>query len=111
MLRLTVCFLIASFLFLVNTMFVPLPVQSFANLTRLTNTPEHALNLNPSLSDDGNVVVFESSADLAGTGGDSFHAIRAELGLGFTEIGASRAISPALSSDGKVVAFASMEDL
>ena len=105
MLRLTVCFLIAGFLlFLLN--------DSLTSLTRLTNTPEHALNLNPTLSDDGKVVVFESSADLARTGGTSFHAIRAELGAGpvFTEIGATRVVSPALSRDGKIVAFASTED-
>jgi len=110
MLRLTFCFLIASFLFLVNSNFNR--VESFANLTRLTNTPEHALNLNPSLSDDGKVVVFESSADLAETGGNaSFHAIRAEVDQAFTEIGATRAVSPALSSNGRIVAFASTEDL
>src|SRR5215467_13108849 len=103
MLRLTFCFLIASFLFLVNTNFNR--VESFANLMRLTNTPEHALNLNPSLSDDGKVVVFESSAS------SLFHAIRAGVGGAFTEIGATRAVSPALSRDGKIVAFASMEDL
>src|SRR5215510_2323533 len=112
MLRLTICFLIASFLFLVNTAFHPRRVKSFANLARLTNTPESTLNLNPMLSDDGNVVVFESSADLAETGGNtSFHAIRAELGEAFTEVGATRVVSPALSSDGKIVAFASTEDL
>jgi uncharacterized protein (TIGR03437 family) len=111
MLRLTICFLITSFLFLLNITFEPRPVESFANLTRLTNTPEHSLNLNPTLSDDGNVVVFESSADLAGVGGNSFHAIRAELGHAFAEIGATRAVCPALSSDGKIVAFASTEDL
>lgn len=109
MLRLAVCFLIASFLFLVNSNFLPRPV--FASLTRLTNTPENALNLNPMLSDDGEVVVFESSADLASVGGNaSFHAVRAEFGA-FKEIGATRAISPALSREGKVVAFASTEDL
>src|SRR6185369_268202 len=109
MLRLSVCFLIVSFLFLINTSFRPR--ASFANLTRITNTDEHALNLNPTLSDDGEVIVFESSADLAGTGASaSFHAIRAELGA-FTEIGATRAVSPALSRDGKIVAFASTEDL
>ena len=102
MLRLTFCFLIVSFLLLVNTFS---RVQSFANLTRLTNTPERALNLNPSLSDDGKVVVFESSAS------SSFQAIRAELGIAFTEIGATRAVCPALSNDGKIVAFASTEDL
>lgn len=104
MLRLTVCFLIVSFLFLINN--GAHQVQSFPNLTRLTNTPERALNLNPSLSDDGKVVVFESSAS------SSFHAIRAEVGLpAFSEIAATRAVCPALSSDGKIVAFASTEDL
>src|SRR6185369_14427203 len=112
MLRLSVCFLIVSFLFLINTSFRPR--VSFANLTRLTNTDEHALNLNPTLSDDGEVVVFESSADLAGTGASaSFHALRAELGAGpaFAELAATRAVSAALSRDGKMIAFASTEDL
>jgi uncharacterized protein (TIGR03437 family) len=110
MLRLTVCFLIASFLFVINFWFRS--VESVASLTRLTNTPEHTINLNPTLSDDGKIVVFESSADLAETGADSsFHALRADLGGGFTEIGATRAVCPALSSDGKIVAFASAEDL
>ena len=65
MLRLTVCFLITAFLFAV----ISTPrTESFATLTRLTNTPEHAINLNPTLSDDGRTVVFESTSDLAGTG-------------------------------------------
>ena len=87
--------------------------QSNANLTRLTNTPEHAVNLNPSLSDDGRVVVFESSADLARGGpSSSFHAFRVGLdGPTFREIGSTRAVSPALSSDGKIIVFASTEDL
>jgi len=98
MLRLTACFLIATFLF-----------------TRLTNTPEQAINLNPTLSDNGEVVVFESTADLLG-GGDSssFHAFRAEIspeGPVFKSIGSTRAISPAVSSDGRIVAFTSTEDL
>ena len=77
MLRLTVCFLITGFLFVVIS---TSRVESFATLTRLTNTPEHALNLNPTLSDDGRTVVFESTADLAGTGkGGSFHALRVDL--------------------------------
>ena len=77
MLRLTVCFLITVFLFVV----IATPrSESFANLTRLTNTPEHAFNLNPALSDDGQAVVFESTADLAVTGdGSSFHTVRADL--------------------------------
>ncbi len=102
MLRLTFCFLITAFLLLIN---VARRVESFADLTRLTNTPEHALNLNPSLSDDGNVVVFESSAS------SSFQAIRFAVGGAFMEIGATRAVCPALSSDGRIVAFASLEDL
>lgn len=72
------------------------------------------MNLNPTLSDDGKVVVFESSADLADTGANSsFHALRADLSSvsSFSEIGATRAVCPALSRDGKIVAFASAEDL
>jgi len=108
MLRISVCFLITSFLFIVNASF------SVESVTRITNTPEHAMNLNPTLSDDGRVVVFESSFDVAGTGASSsFHALRADLGSAssFSEIGATRAVCPALSSDGKIVAFASSEDL
>ena len=102
-------FLITALL-IANAVSVP---QSNANLTRLTNTPEHAVNLNPSLSDDGRVVVFESSADLVRGGpGSSFHAFRAGLdGPTFREIGSTRAVSPALSSDGKIIVFASAEDL
>jgi uncharacterized protein (TIGR03437 family) len=110
MLRLTVCFLITSFLFVIGV--GSWRGESVASLTRVTNTPEEAINLNPTLSDDGKVVVFESSADLAGTGANStFHAVRADLDSGFTEIGATRVVSPSLSSDGRIVAFASAEDL
>jgi uncharacterized protein (TIGR03437 family) len=90
-------------------------VQSFATLTRLTNTPEHVLNLNPTLSDDGRTVLFESSADLANTGQSaSFHALRADPAAdfpSFAELGATRAVCPALSGDGRIVVFASKEDL
>ncbi|HKY45616.1 MAG TPA: lamin tail domain-containing protein [Pyrinomonadaceae bacterium] len=88
-------------------------LQSKSNLTRLTNTPEHTINLNPTLSDDGRVVVFESSADLvSGGGSSSFHAFRAELdGAAIVEIGRTRAVSPALSRDGKIMVLASTEDL
>src|SRR5829696_1786740 len=111
MLRLTTCFLITAFLFIVVCS-VGLPrAQSFATLTRLTNTPEHALNLNPTLSHDGRTVAFESSADLANTGGSpSFHLLRTNLSS-FVEIGATRAVCPAMSGDGRVVVFASTEDL
>src|ERR1044072_4825292 len=107
MLRLTVCFLIPGFLFVVTS---TRRADSFATLTRLTNTPEHVLNLNPTISDDGRTIVFESSADLANTGGsESFRVLRADPG--FMEIGKTRAVSPAISSDGRIVAFASKEDL
>ncbi|HKU75914.1 MAG TPA: lamin tail domain-containing protein [Pyrinomonadaceae bacterium] len=110
MLRLTVCFLITAFLFVV----VLTPrAEPFATLTRVTNTPEHVLNLNPTLSDDGRTVVFESTADLAGTEvNSSFHALRVDLAReAFAELGRTRAVCPAVSGDGKIVVFASNEDL
>jgi uncharacterized protein (TIGR03437 family) len=108
MLRLTTCFLITTFLFVVT---VSRRADSFATLTRVTNTPEHVLNLNPTIGDDGRTIVFESSADLAETGGPpSFRLLRSDL-TSFVELGATRAVCPASSSDGKIVAFASNEDL
>src|ERR1044071_4851861 len=110
MLRLTACFLIIAFLLIVMCSVGPQRVQSFATLTRLTNTPHHAPNLNPTLSDQGRTVVFESSADPANTGGsESFRVLRADPS--FMEIGKTRAVCPAISSDGRIVAFASKEDL
>jgi uncharacterized protein (TIGR03437 family) len=98
MLRLTTFFLITAFTF------------SFATLTRVTDTPEHVLNLNPMISDDGRTIVFESSADLANTGGSaSFRLLRTDPS--FVEIGRTRAVCPAMSGDGKIVVFASREDL
>ena len=112
MLRLTVCFLITVSLFVVFSMD---RAESFATLTRLTNTSEHALNLNPTLSDDGRAVVFESTADLSGSGVTaSFHALRVDPARAvpvFAELGSTRAVCPALSSDGNTVVFASNEDL
>lgn len=105
MLRLTTCFLITSFLFIGNSLFEPQPA-SVLSLTRLTVTAEQALNLNPTLSDDGKIVAFEASAD------SSFHAVRANLnGSVFEEIGRTRAVSPAMTTDGRIVVFASPEDL
>ena len=78
-------------------------------LLQITNSPEQAVNLNPTLSDDGRVVVFESSAV-----GGSFHAIRAELGgavPALVDVGSTRIVSPALSRDGNIAVFASTEDL
>ena len=111
MLRLTACFLVTGFIFIVVCGPLPQSAQSFATLTRLTNTPEHALNLNPTISDDGRTIVFESTADLANTGGNaSFHVVRTDLSS-FVEIGKTRAVCPAVSGDGKIIAFASTEDL
>src|SRR4051794_12176204 len=99
MLRLTASFVIAGFLFI--SIFVSRRVESLAILTRLTNTPEQTVNLNPTLSDDGKVVVFESSADLSGAGASSsFHTFRADLNAAtpaFVEVGSTRAVCPALS--------------
>src|SRR5215217_3416684 len=113
MLRRTACFLITVFLFVLLIVGPP-RVESFANLQRLTNTSEHAVNLNPVLSDDGRTVVFESSADLADSGGTSFHALRADITASppaFADIASTRAVCPALSRDGKLIVFASTEDL
>ena len=111
MLRLTAFFLITGLLLIVICMGGSPHAQSSATLTRLTNTPEHALNLNPTLSDDGRTIVFESSADLANTGGSaSFRVLRAELSS-FAELARTRAVCPAMSADGRTIAFASSEDL
>ena len=108
MLRLTVCFLVTFLLFIVVS---TSRVESFATLTRLTHTSEHVLNLNPMLSDDGRTIVFESSADLANTGGmASFRLLRTDLSS-FVELGATRAVCPAMTADGRTVVFASSEDL
>ena len=115
MLRLKVCFLTIAFLLFANLVFVPRSVSSNSNVVRLTATPEPAANLNPSLSDDGRVVVFESSANFfAGGLNDSFHAIRADVGGDppvLVDVGRTRIVTPALSADGSVVAFASTENL
>lgn len=107
MLRILIAFL--AFLF------IALPSSETAStVKRLTNTPREALNLNPSLSDDGRTVVFESSSDVFGDGHGlpSFHGVRADVVNGtFMEIARGRMVSPALSSDGRVVAFSSREDL
>src|SRR5215213_8330900 len=112
MLRLTANFLITGLLFLYAALCA---TESGASLTQITNTSEHAVNLNPTLSDNGKIVVFESSADLLGSGqSSSFLAVRAELraqGAVFRALGNTRLVSPALSSDGKIIVFASTEDL
>src|SRR5689334_3633733 len=113
--RLRLCFLILALL--LATLFVLLPSRASSNssVVRLTTTPEQAMNLNPSLSDDGRVVVFESSANFfAGGLSDSFHAIRADVGGDppvFVDVGKTRIVSPALSANGNAIAFSSTENL
>ncbi|HYV82521.1 MAG TPA: lamin tail domain-containing protein [Pyrinomonadaceae bacterium] len=110
MLRLTTFFLITVFTFIAIALYGPGRVQSFATVTRVTNTPEHVLNLNPTISDDGRTIVFESSADLANTGGSaSFRLLRADPS--FVELGRTRAVCPAIAGDGRTIVFASREDL
>ena len=115
MLRLKVCFLTVALFLVTVLVWVPRRVNSNSSVVRLTTTAEQAMNLNPSLSDDGRVVVFESSANFFGSGlSDSFHAIRADVGGDppvFADLGKTRIVSPALSKDASVVAFASIEDL
>ena len=87
--------------------------SSTVQLRRFTNTTEEVLNLNPSLSGDGLVAAFESTANLAGAFGNGFRAIRADLSsdpVAFTQISPSRAVTPAVSQDGSRIAFASNED-
>ena len=121
MLRLKACFLTVAVLLATVFTFLPSRTSSQTSIVRVTNTPEQTVNLNPSLSDDGRVLVFESSANFADGGAalangvsSSFHAVRADVRGDpplFQELGATRVVSPALSSDGSVVAFASTEDL
>ncbi len=107
--------LIAFSIFLLPFVLVGLPrSETVSGIKRLTNTPAETLNLNPSLSDDGRTVVFESSADVFGDGGGgpSFRGVRADVLDGaFLELARGRMVSPALSNDARVVAFASREDL
>jgi len=81
---------------------------------RLTNTAEQALSLNPFFSDDGHTVVFETTADIASTGGGaSFRMVRADASstpVHFDEIARTRG-QPSVSSDGRTMVFASCEDL
>ncbi len=83
-------------------------------LRRVTNTPEERLNLNPSLSGDGQHLAFESNADLTNTGGASgfraFHAVLNTQFPLFDQLGLTRAVSPAISQDGSCIAFASKDN-
>ncbi|HEX8130767.1 MAG TPA: hypothetical protein VF527_16830, partial [Pyrinomonadaceae bacterium] len=82
---------------------------------RITQTPEHNLNLNPTISGDGRRIAFESTANLDGaTSAGGFRALRADLSgesAVFAEVATSRAPAPAMSRDGSRLAFASRENL
>ncbi|HKZ00615.1 MAG TPA: lamin tail domain-containing protein, partial [Pyrinomonadaceae bacterium] len=84
-------------------------------MRRVTYTSGEVVNLNPSMSGDGRQIAFESSADLAQTGGgQSFRALRASLDTEpstFSELGRTRIVSPGLSHDGSKIVFSSLEDL
>ena len=92
----------------------PRPGESSSVFRRLTNTAEQSLNLNPILSDDGQIVAFETTADVAITGTSaSVHTVRGRVtsdAVEFGEIGRTRG-QPSLSADGGVIAFASFENL
>lgn len=115
MLRLKSCFLTVVFLLVAISFLDPHRASSNSNLVRLTKTPAENLSLNPSLSDDGRTVVFETSANFFSDGpSDSFHAIRADVRgdpVTFADLGSTRMVSPSLSRDGSTIAFASSEDL
>ncbi len=82
-------------------------------LRRVTNTTRDGVNVNPSLSGDGRRISFESTKDLAGAGGNGFHALRADITSDpatFVQMGVTRAPAPGISQDGSIIAFASKDD-
>jgi uncharacterized repeat protein (TIGR01451 family) len=82
-------------------------------LRRVTNTTRDGVSVNPSLSGDGRHISFESTKDLAGAGGNGFHALRADLApdpATFIQMGVTRAPAPGISQDGSSIAFASKDD-
>jgi uncharacterized protein (TIGR03437 family) len=85
-----------------------------SQLRRVTNTAENGISINPSISGDGHVVAFESTADIAGSGGPvGFRAIHANVSIDpatFVQLGVTRAPAPAISQDGSRVAFASKDN-
>lgn len=85
-----------------------------SSLRRITNTSQETINLNPSISGDGRLVAFESTADVANAGGsDAFRAISANVSSDpatFLQLGITRAPSPAVSQDGSRIAFASKDN-
>lgn len=91
-------------------------IQTVPSIRQITHTPETALNLNPTLSDDGSSIFFESTVDTAQpdvtTG---FQCVKSVLdsssSLTFRHIASGRCISPATVANGSSIAFSSTEDL
>ena len=83
-------------------------------LRRITITPEEGVSINPTISGNGRIVSFESTADIAGAGGSgSLHAVRANVSVDpatYLQMGATRAPAPAVSQDGSRIAFASKDN-
>src|SRR4030095_9028973 len=107
--------------FLTTAILVPLLVAlpwtnqtSIPTLRRVTNTSEQGISLNPSIGADGTQIAFESTEDVAGTGGPAgFRAFQSNVSNpspNFTQIARTRAVAPAISQDGSRIAFASAED-
>jgi WD40-like Beta Propeller Repeat len=115
MLRFKLLITVFFFILTICIALSPRRAQSISSLRRLTNTTEQSLNLNPMLSDDGQVLSFESTADIAATGGStSFRALQANLTSDsprFVQIARTRAVASPLSSNGQLAVFASNEDL
>ena len=92
----------------------PTHTSSQSLLRRITNTPERGLNLNPSISGDGQRIAFESTEDIANAGGpEGFRAIQANLVSSpviFTQLTAGRGAAAGLSRDGSRIVFASTTD-
>jgi len=90
-------------------------VQSNSTVQRITNTPEQSINLNPIISDDGSTIAFESTTDLANTGGSTtfrgFRGVVQGHSASISELGKTRVMTPSLTRDGSRIAFASTEDL
>ncbi|MBA3440281.1 MAG: PD40 domain-containing protein [Pyrinomonadaceae bacterium] len=85
-----------------------------SQLRRITNTSDGRINLNPSMSGDGQHLVFESTNDIAGVGGPPrIRAIRANIASTpptFAQVGTTRAHAAAISQDGSRISFASTDD-
>ena len=112
MLRLTSLLILIC---LATLLFVGRRAQTNSPLVQVTTTSEQSLNLNPIISDDGNVLVFESNANetVSGLSG-TFHTIRTTMSgtdQGGIEIAPSRCNAASVSADGRFIAFASTEDL